>query len=67
MRIAALQEHLKKLSEQELDELISALELSCRRLPEQIIQEMGLRTLWNVVKIVKMDKKPRVEGASDGQ
>jgi len=57
MRIAAIEEELRKLPADELDRLIESLDYSCKKLPEPLIQEMGLRTLWNVVKIVKMNKK----------
>ena len=56
MRLAALEESLKKLSSSEMDELLSALDVSCKKLPEQLIQEMGLRTLLNFAQLVK-DKK----------
>ena len=52
MRLAALEESLEKLSLVELTELISALDVCCKKLPEQLIQEMGLRTLWKFSQIV---------------
>lgn len=63
MKIAAIEEALGKLSPEDLDRLIESLDFDCKKLPEPLIQEMGLRTLWNVARIVKMKKK---EEGKDG-
>jgi hypothetical protein len=57
MKIAAIEDALGRLPVEDLDRLAESLDYSCRKLPEPLIQEMGLRTLWNLVKIVKMQKK----------
>lgn len=56
MRIAAIEEFLGKLSQEDLAVLDDALDVACKKLPEQLIQELGLRTLGAIVKISKMKK-----------
>jgi len=56
MRIAELEIDLQKKSLEDLKELGQALDTSCNKLPEKMIQEMGLRTLRDLVKI-QLSKK----------
>jgi hypothetical protein len=57
MRIAALEESLKKSSVEDLERLVAALDTGCALLPEQLIQELGLRTLAALTRLVVQDKK----------
>lgn len=57
MRVAALEEALRANTPEDLDKMISALDLLCEKLPEQLIQENGLRTLRELTKLAKLNKK----------
>jgi len=57
MKVVAFQKKLADSSLEDLDQIGGALDLLCEKFPEQLIQELGLRTLSSLVKIAKTLKE----------
>lgn len=68
MRIAALEEGLRAKTPEELEAMVAALDVLCNKLPEQLIQEMGLRTLRDLVKlqVIARARCKKEEGKPEG-
>jgi hypothetical protein len=64
IKLPVLEEKLRSLPVEDLDRLVEAADVFCNKLPEQLILELGMRTLRD---LVKLQISARKKGDGDGK